>query len=130
MSLGKTKGIFIHKITEWGIKYRRDFPWRRETDAFRILIAELLLQRSRANSVAGVYERLFSRWSTVESLAEASLSELKDMIRPLGLVQRAITIKNIAQEISNQGGIVPASVEELTKLLGVGRYVASCKSSA
>ena len=128
MNLGKNyreKDIFIHRIIEWGIRNRRDFPWRRETDAFRILIAELLLQRSRANSVAVVYERLFSRWPTVESLAEASLSELKDLIRPLGLVKRATTIKNIAQEIVNQDGIVPASVEELQKLPGIGRYVAS-----
>lgn len=114
---------FARTLLAWGRANRRDFPWRKETDSFRILIAELLLQRSRSKTVATVYNKLFARWPNAESLATAPVRSIESVIRPLGLVRRASTVKAIAQVIAERGD-TPRAVSELQALPGVGRYVA------
>ena len=56
---------------EWWEEHGRDFPWRNTVDPFRILVAELLLQRSRSGSVRSVYIELFERWPTPTDLKVA-----------------------------------------------------------
>ena len=125
MDEGVKHTTFVEKMIAWGREYRRDFPWRNERDAFRILIAEILLQRSRAKTVSKIYHELFDKWPTAESLAEAPLAELEDTIRPLGLVRRAATLKALAQDIKKLHKGVPNSMSELMGLPGVGRYIAA-----
>lgn len=126
---GRRERIFVRRLLSWGRENRRNFPWRYEMDPFRILVAEVLLQRSRGTTVAGVYEQLFQRWPSPESLAAAEVSEIEDVIRPLGLTRRALWIKKMAAQVVRLGG-VPASVLEMMKLAGVGRYAASATAAA
>jgi A/G-specific adenine glycosylase len=93
------------------------------------LVAEVLLQRSRARTVARVYGDLFARWRTADALSRASPTELEDVIRPLGLVRRAITLQALAREIA-QAGEVPRSIADLMKLPGVGEYAAKASAVA
>lgn len=120
---------FIRKLLRWGRQNRRNFPWREETDPFRILVAEVLLQRSRGGTVAKVYAELFARWPDEHRLAEALVEEIEEVIRPLGLTRRAVSLKRMAGEIVDRGG-VPRSVTEMIKLSGVGRYAASTARAA
>lgn len=129
MGIKPSRKIFVTKLIDWGRKNRRDFPWRKESDAFRILIAEVLLQRSRANTVAPVYAQLFEQWPDSATLASVAISELQDVIRPLGLTHRAKTVITLARAIEERGG-VPDTTEELMSLPGVGRYIASATASA
>lgn len=101
----------------------RNFHWRREKDAFRILIAELLLQRSRSSTVVKVYEDFIARWSDAVTLSKAEASEIEAVIRPLGLTSRAGRLKSLAIEIVKLGG-VPQTSEELMSLPGIGSYTA------
>ncbi len=105
------------------------FPWRRETDPFRVLLAELLLQRSRGTTVAKVYEELLKRWPDASALANAEVSEITNVIRPLGLTRRAHWIKTMATQVVASGG-VPRSVTQMMRLAGVGRYAASATVAA
>jgi len=114
---------FRRELSRWGRANRRSFPWRETDDAFRILIAEVLLQRSRGNTVAKVYERLFKRWPDAVALSRARVPTIEDVIRPLGLTRRALTLKQLAGEIVRLGG-VPRTLEELDALPGVGPYAA------
>lgn len=118
------KRAFVRKVLGWGRRNRREFPWRHERDPFRVLVAEVLLQRSRGSTVARVYEELFQKWPTPEGLATADVAEIEEVIRPLGLIRRAVVLKHLAQEIVHRGG-VPSSVEAMLRLSGVGRYAAS-----
>ena len=115
---------FRSGLLRWGQEHRRSFPWRETDDPFRILVAEVLLQRSRGKTVATVYERLFERWPTVDALSRARVDSIASVIRPLGLVRRAATLKALAAAVVERGS-VPDSMEELMELPGVGRYAAS-----
>jgi len=114
---------FTRDLLRWGRANRRDFPWRAETDPFRILVAEVLLQRSRGTTVAKVYEALFERWPDAEALAHARVPSIRSVIRPLGLVRRAETLRDLARVVLELGG-VPRTVEGLLALPGVGQYAA------
>jgi A/G-specific adenine glycosylase len=115
---------FRSRLLRWGEDHRRSFPWRETDDPFRILVAEVLLQRSRGKTVATVYERLFARWPTAEALARARVDSIASVIRPLGLIKRAATLKALAGAVA-QRGAVPDSLDELLELPGVGNYAAS-----
>ena len=115
---------FRSRLLRWGEDHRRSFPWRETDDPFRILIAEVLLQRSRGKTVATVYDRLFERWPTPDTLSRARVNSIASVIRPLGLVRRAATLKDLARAVVERGS-VPDSIHELMDLPGVGRYAAS-----
>jgi A/G-specific adenine glycosylase len=115
-------------VLAWGRANRRAFPWREETDPFRVLVAEVLLQRSRGGTVARVYGELFARWPTASALASADVEEVRSVIRPLGLVRRAETLRRLAAAVVERGD-VPSSVAALQELPGVGRYAASATAA-
>ena len=114
---------FRRTLSRWGAQNRRSFPWRETSDPFRILIAEVLLQRSRGVTVAKVYERLFSRWPDAEHLARARVDPIESVIRPVGLTSRAAKLRDLARSVVDLGE-VPDSLEGLLALPGVGRYAA------
>jgi A/G-specific adenine glycosylase len=105
----------------------RDFPWRRETDPYKILVAEKLLQQTTYGHVLKVYHDFFKKFPNVRSLAKAEVPEIENTIRRLGFQrQRARQLKEIAQVIVNEyGGNVPSRKEDLLRLKGVGEYVAN-----
>jgi A/G-specific adenine glycosylase len=122
------KNVFVRRLLLWGRMNRRDFPWRNETDPFKVLVAELMLQRSRGVTVDKVYRAFFSRWPTIEHLTDATEAEISQVIRPLGLTRRAATLKALAQAVLERGG-VPPGVPELMDLPGIGRYAASAAAA-
>jgi A/G-specific adenine glycosylase len=123
------KRAFVRRLLAWGRRNRREFPWRGERDPFRVLVAEVLLQRSRGTTVAGVYEELFARWPDAGGLAAAEENEIAEVIRPLGLTSRARGVKQMAEQVVEAGG-VPRSVEAMLRLAGVGRYSASATAAS
>ena len=121
--VGVDPARFRRTLSRWGALNRRSFPWRETDDPFRILVAEVLLQRSRGVTVAKVFERLFSRWPDAEHLARARVDSIESAIRPLGLVSRATKLRALARSVV-QLGTVPNSLEGLLGLPGVGPYAA------
>jgi A/G-specific adenine glycosylase len=119
-----TAAEFVRRLQSWGRANRRSFPWRETRDPFRILVAEVLLQRSRGKTVAKVYEELFERWPDAEALAGARVPSIRSVIRPLGLIRRAEGLKALAAAVVGRGG-VPRTLDDLLALPGVGRYAAS-----
>ena len=108
---------------DWGRENQRSFPWRQTDDPFKVVVAEVLLQRSRGKTVAKVYEQLFRRWPTALALSRARVATIQAVIRPLGLIRRAATLKQLASEVVRLGG-VPRTLDELLRLPGVGPYAA------
>jgi A/G-specific adenine glycosylase len=124
MSSPREPTRFHHDLTVWADANRRKFGWRATDDAFRVLVAEVLVQRSRGTTAARVFEHLFARWPNPSSLAGARITSIASVIRPLGLVRRAATLKALAAEIVARGA-VPDGYEDLIALPGVGPYAAN-----
>jgi A/G-specific adenine glycosylase len=115
---------FRRRLLEWGREHRRSFPWRETDDPWRVLVAEVLLQRSRGKTVAKVYEEFVRRWPDAAALSRARESSITAVIRPLGLTRRAASLRAMAKEVVRQGR-VPRSFDGLLALPGVGRYAAN-----
>ena len=99
----------------------RDFPWRSETDPFRVLIAEVMLQRTRGEHVQPVYLRFLKRWPTPTALSRAAVVDVANVLAPLGLPARASVMIRLARAVVEHGG-VPLEPAELANLPGIGRY--------
>lgn len=104
----------------------RRFPWRETSDPYRLLIAELLLQRTRPNLVGPVYGELLTRYPTVDALADADRPDLEALTARLGFAKRADIILRVARYISEElGGHIPDSYEALIRIPFVGIYTAA-----
>ena len=115
---------FVEGLLFWGSLNKRDFPWRKESDPYKILIAELMLQRTKAEQVVRVYEIFLERFPKPRNLAKSSIREIERIIKPLGLAYRAKRLKMLGEEILSEGGI-PSESKKLTRIHGVGDYAAS-----
>lgn len=114
------------RLLWWFEHHQREFPWRETSDAFHILLAEKLLQQTKARDlVIDIYTTLLQRYPSPEELAEANLATLSDIVKPLGLVYRAQELKSMASEIVKvYNHRIPSEFEQLMKLPGVGDYCA------
>lgn len=117
--------IFRRKVISWFKKKGRLYPWRLTRDPFRVLIAEMMLRRTRADQVVPVYEQFFKKFPDVDALAEASHEELEKLLHPLGLKWRVPAFRTMAREVREKyNSRIPDTREGLTSLPGVGEYVA------
>lgn len=113
-------------MLRWSRTRARSFPWRRTRSPFRVLVGELLLQRTRGENVVAVYDALLHRWPAAQDLAVARLRSLHSVMRPLGLTKRVPIIKSCAQVLVRDfSGRVPKDPNELKRLPGVGPYTAN-----
>jgi A/G-specific adenine glycosylase len=84
----------------------RSFPWRDSRSVFDIAIAEILLQRTRADTAARVYCQLVGRYETPEKMLLADDSEVLSIISSLGLhTQRLRRLQEVARKLANDGDI-------------------------
>ncbi len=115
------------KLLEWFNVQGRDFPWRRPgASQYERICVEVLLQRTRAETVDGVYASFFDRYPDWASLAAAPIGELEEVLRPLGLWRRrAKSIGALAAYASHHKGVFPVIDAELAKVPAVGQYVAN-----
>lgn len=60
----------------WFDRHRRDLPWRRTSDPYKIWLSEVMLQQTRVETVIPFYGRFLERFPTVEALAGAEVEEV------------------------------------------------------
>lgn len=117
--------LFRKCLLLWFKKNKRKYPWRKTSDHFRVLIAEMMLQRTRADQVLNVYNNFFSEFNSPEEVAHTDLKKLKKILYPIGLKWRVKNFKDVSISlIKNFNGKVPDKREDLLVLPGVGQYVA------
>jgi A/G-specific adenine glycosylase len=121
---------FRHALLSWYREHARDLPWRRTTDPYRIWISEIMLQQTRVAAVLEHYARFTARFPTVQELAEASEADVLALWSGLGYYRRARMMHRAAQAVvSEHGGVVPRTAEELLSLPGIGAYTAAAVAS-
>src|SRR5919108_1379359 len=106
------KRQFQQRIRQWYFRYGRDLPWRRTTDAYAILVSEVMLQQTQVDRVVDYYERFLQRFPTVAALATAAPEEVLEAWQGLGYYQRARHLHQAAKQIMQQHqGVFPDSLE-------------------
>ena len=97
------------------------------SDPFSLVIAVLLSAQTTDVSVNKVTPVLFERWPTPADLASAPLDQVEEVLHPLGFFRsKARHVTECAQMVvADFGGQVPSTMDELTRLPGVGRKTAN-----
>ena len=113
------------RILSYYKKHGRDLPWRRTTNRYHIMVAEVMLQQTQVSRVLPKYEAWIIQFPTVQALAEAPLREVLARWSGLGYNSRGKRLQDAAKIIVSQyGGEVPSSVDKLLSLPGIGPYTA------
>lgn len=116
---------FQDALLSWYDEHRRDLPWRRERDPYRIWVSEVMLQQTRVETVIPYYERFIARFPDAEALAAASEEDVLSHWAGLGYYRRARYLHaGVREVVSRYGGTVPSDLAEVASLPGVGPYTA------
>ena len=109
---------------------KRELPWRRDTDPYRILVSEIMLQQTRVDTVIPYYEAWLHRFPDVEALAVADEGAVLKAWEGLGYYRRARNLHAAARVVRERwDGEVPSTEAALRDLPGVGKYTAGAVAS-
>lgn len=118
---------FTDALLDWFNTNGRTFRWReQDLTPFEVLLTEMFLKRTRAETVDSHLPDIFSELNTPEQVVKMDQDELIDLIRPFGLYnRRSKNIKNVCGSIIEQfGGQPPRTRDELLEINGIGEYIA------
>jgi A/G-specific adenine glycosylase len=114
----------------WYDAHRRDLPWRRDADPYRVWVSEIMLQQTRVAAVLEHYARWMQRLPTVQTLAAAREQSVLALWSGLGYYHRARRLHQAAKVIARERkGEFPRTAEAWSELPGIGRYTAAAIAS-
>ena len=122
--------LIERNITDWYKKNKRDLPWRKTKDPYKIWISEIILQQTRVAQGISYYEKFISAFPDIASLAKAPEKDVLKLWQGLGYYSRARNLHTSAQYILEKlNGKFPESFNDLLNLKGVGKYTAAAIAS-
>lgn len=123
----ETAGTVRRALLRWFESSGRSFPWREQkASLYQLILAELLLQRTRAETVASFFDQFITRFPTWQSIASSTVEEIGELLKPVGLWRRrAKSLLALAKEMVARGGEFPRKRAEVEGLPGVGQYIAN-----
>ncbi|MFS0726131.1 A/G-specific adenine glycosylase [Paenibacillus sp. 1P07SE] len=117
------QAFFSRELLAWYRANKRDLPWRRSRDAYRIWVSEIMLQQTRVDTVIPYYNRFMDKFPTIGALAEAPEEEVLKCWEGLGYYSRARNLQAGARQVMQlHGGSVPDDADAVAALKGVGPY--------
>lgn len=124
--MGPTTTTLADVLVPWFRAHARDLPWRRPgTTAWGVLVSEIMLQQTPVARVEDPWRAWLERWPRPSAMAAAPASEVLRAWGKLGYPRRALRLHAAAQAIAaDHGDVVPADVETLESLPGIGTYTA------
>lgn len=121
---------FNSNLTNWFDKNKRELPWRKSNDPYKIWLSEIILQQTQVKQGLPYYNKFLKNYPNIYELARSSENEVMKNWQGLGYYSRArnlhFTAKYIVHELN---GIFPKKYIDLIKLKGVGDYTASAIAS-
>jgi A/G-specific adenine glycosylase len=113
-------------VSRWYRVNARDLPWRRPgTTPWGVLVSEFMLQQTPVARVEPIWREWMERWPRPSDLAAAPRADVLRAWGRLGYPRRALRLHEAAQAVAERhGDVVPADVEALEALPGVGSYTA------
>lgn len=121
---------FTTQIHHWYTKNKRELPWRKTNDPYKIWISEIILQQTRVDQGINYYYRFTERFPTIGKLAQASEDEILKAWQGLGYYSRARNLHFTARYIQKEmNGKFPQEYDTILKLKGIGPYTAAAVAS-
>lgn len=112
------------RLLGWFDNHRRDLPWRRDRDPYRIWVSEVMLQQTTVAAVIPYYDRFLAAFPTVSALAAADEQQVLKLWEGLGYYRRARHLHAAARRlVAEHGGTLPDDPAVWADLPGVGRYI-------
>jgi A/G-specific adenine glycosylase len=119
------KTSFSRQLLNWYHINKRDLPWRRTRDSYRILVSEIMLQQTQVDTVIPYYHRFLKAFPNFQALAWAPLNRVLKLWEGLGYYSRARNLQALAKTVvRDYNGRLPQDPEALRALPGIGRYTA------
>lgn len=116
------------RLLRWYDAHRRDLPWRRTRDPYRIWLSEVMLQQTRVATVLSYYRDFLRRFPSLKALAAAKEREVLTLWSGLGYYRRARALHAAACRLV-AGSRFPRTAEGWRELPGIGRYTAAAIAS-
>lgn len=119
--------FFQEQLLLWFENNGRTFPWRHpDLSSYQIIISEILLQRTKAETVSKFYNQFINDFPNWKSLANAELKVIENYLRPVGLYrQRALRLHHLAEYMVEKEGIIPTDRGQLEEVSFMGQYIAN-----
>jgi len=116
---------FARRVLNWYQRYgRHDLPWQRQ-DAYRVWLAEIMLQQTQVSTVIPYYQDFIKRFPNIRQLADASIDEVLQHWQGLGYYARARNLHQAACIVRDQHrGRFPQTFDAVAALPGIGRSTA------
>lgn len=113
-------------LLPWYDANERNLPWRDgRSTAWGVLLSEVMSQQTPVDRVVPLWEEWMRRWPTPADLAAAGTDDVLRAWGRLGYPRRALRLKECARVLTRDfGGEVPADVDTLLSLPGIGEYTA------
>ena len=117
---------FATQVLSWFEQHgRHDLPWQQPRDAYRVWLAEIMLQQTQVSTVIPYFQRFLARFPTLAALAAAPLDEALHLWSGLGYYARGRNLHKAAQQIVAQyHGEFPRDFDSVAGLPGIGRSTA------
>lgn len=114
---------FQADLLAWYDEHKRDLPWRKDQDPYKVWISEIMLQQTQVDTVIPYFYRFTEQFPTVYDLAAADEQQVLKAWEGLGYYSRARNLQHAVKEVvADYGGEVPNNPEQLGKLKGIGPY--------
>jgi len=121
---------FRRRLLQWYDANKRDLPWRKNADPYRVWLSEIMLQQTRVAAVIDHYHRFLKRFPSVQKLAGARESSVLAAWSGLGYYRRARMLHAAAKKIVREhNSAFPQTSAELRNLPGIGRYTSAAIAS-
>src|SRR5258708_5455056 len=102
------------RLLDWFARHRRDLPWRRDRDPYRIWVSEVMLQQTQAAAVAPYFARFLQAFPTLSDLAAADEQDVLRLWEGLGYYRRARDLLRTARLlVASHGGRFPDDPDAL-----------------
>ncbi len=117
----RRKYKFNNYLLKWAKKNSFVYSWRKTSDMYNIMIAEMLLRRTRAAAVEKIYINFLKKFPNVKILAKSTTKKIEKEIKSLGIKSRSIKIKSVAKKIVlKYPDKFPSNEKELLDVFGLG----------
>ncbi|WP_307976943.1 A/G-specific adenine glycosylase [uncultured Streptococcus sp.] len=121
---------FRRTLLAWYDQEKRDLPWRRTQNPYKIWVSEIMLQQTQVVTVIPYYERFLDWFPTVADLASAPEEKLLKAWEGLGYYSRVRNMQKAAQQVMTDfGGQFPSDYHGIASLKGIGPYTAGAIAS-